>query len=195
MIGANFFKTENVMINWEQSNEEILQYLQEDVVVKTGKKLRFGNIEEAFPDSGYRTKVINSLDAVSASDSEAKAVFIAASTEGTDLSDKHAQIKIRQIAQIAKWPDELTNFILSYCINHQKRWQVLGMPEPTIESIQTQREMHKIDVEREIRKQQYNTLRETWISLYQKALMLINQQEQDGNPTPTLNEVIDQLRS
>jgi hypothetical protein len=183
------------MIDFNLTNQEILDDLLTTVKIPTGKKMRFEDIETAFPDKGYRRLVASTVQSVAKIDVEAQIVFNAASNGGANLSSDSAQKQVQQIAFSAKWPQELTNFILSYSLWTGPKWQHLGLQQPTLDWIQSEREKKQSELDQDKRREEYNTLRESWIVSYQRMLSWINQQEQNNKPTPTLNEVIDQLRS
>jgi hypothetical protein len=161
-------------IDWSKSNEEILNELNEVVYIKTGNRLRFNDIENRFPDMGYRTMVIKSIDLMSSVNAEAKAVFIAAASDGTDLSDKYAQMQIKYIAEAGKWPQELTNFILSYCLWTGPRWKFMQLVEPTLDSIQKMRESHNVSISANQEFQRISQLRDKWQRFSNQVVDLIS---------------------
>lgn len=132
------------MIDFSKTNQEILDSLNEVLNIPTGEKLRFNDIEKAFPDKGYLAMVAGAVLAAAKVDPEAQVVFNAASNGGADLSSKHAQEKVRAIAFAGKWPLELTNWILSRSIWTGPRWQHLGLPEPSLDWIQEQRKQFEL---------------------------------------------------
>jgi hypothetical protein len=129
------------MIDFNLTNQEILDDLLTTVKIPTGKKLRFQDIETAFPEKGYRKLAAETVNSIAKlGNIEAQIVFNAASNGGTDLSSENDQKTIRDIAFAAKWPQELTNFILSYSLWTGPKWQNLGLQEPTLDWIQSERE-------------------------------------------------------
>jgi hypothetical protein len=132
------------MIDFSKTNQEILDSLNEVLNIPTGEKLRFNDIEKAFPDKGYLAMVAGAVLAAAKVDPEAQVVFNAASNGGADLSSKHAQEKVRAIAFAGKWPPELTNWILSRSLWTGPRWQHLGLPEPSLDWIQEQRKQFEL---------------------------------------------------
>jgi hypothetical protein len=132
------------MIDFSKTNQEILDSLNEVLNIPTGEKLRFNDIEKAFPDKGYLAMVAGAVLAAAKVDPEAQVVFNAASNGGADLSSKHAQEKVRAIAFAAKWPPELTAWILLRSTWTGPRWQHLGLPEPSLDWIQEQRKQFEL---------------------------------------------------
>lgn len=133
------------MIDFSKTNQEILDSLNEVLNIPTGEKLRFNDIEKAFPDKGYLARVAGAVLAAAKVDPEAQVVFNAASNGGADLSSKHAQEKVRAIAFAGNWPSELTTWILSRSVWTGPRWQHLGLPEPSLDWIQEQRDKTELD--------------------------------------------------
>lgn len=182
------------MIDFNKSNEEILSELLEIITVKTGKLIKFSSIEDQFPGKGYRSLVIKSLDKLSEQDPEVKAVFISASSIGADLSENDNK-KIKYIAQIENWPQELTDFILNYCITTKEKWALFGFAnKPNLEYIQEQRKQFELQNKKDKLREDYDNIREVWINTYQTMLKWINAKQEAGDPAPELDDIILELR-
>lgn len=182
------------MIDFSKTNQEILDSLNEVLNIPTGEKLRFNDIEKAFPDKGYLAMVAGAVLAAAKVDPEAQVVFNAASNGGADLSSKHAQEKVRAIAFAGKWPPELTTWILSRSLWTGPRWQHLGLPEPSLDWIQKERDKIQEDLNKIERDKQYAELIEKWISCYSKGLSWINFQKINNRPLPTFDELLTAIR-
>lgn len=122
-------------IDWSKSDEQVLAWFNEILSTKTGANVRFRDIEDAFPNKGYRSLVVESVSEASKTDPEAQVVFISASGDGADLSDERAQDKVRATAAAFNWPDELTNWILDRCLVKAPRWKNRFDHQPTIGDI------------------------------------------------------------
>lgn len=131
-------------IDWSKTNDEILSFLNESILVQNGKRLRFNDIELQFPNTGYMELVATSVATAAKVDILAQLVFNSGSSVGADLSTLKAQKKIMAIANAANWPTDLTHWILSYCAFNGPRWQHLGSPEPTLDWIQEQRQQFEL---------------------------------------------------
>lgn len=123
-------------INWSLPTEDILSVLQESSMVKTGLKIRFNDVEDQFPGTNYRSVVATSVAKFAKVDAEAQIVMIAASGDGADLSHPSSQEKIRHIANEDNWPEDLTQWVLTRCVQLKYRWQSEGFAtEPTLEEV------------------------------------------------------------
>lgn len=182
------------MIDFSKTNQEILDSLNEVLNIPTGEKLRFNDIEKAFPDKGYLAMVAGAVLAAAKVDPEAQVVFNAASNGGADLSSKNAQEKVRAIAFAGKWPQELTNWILSRSLWTGPRWQHLGLSEPSLDWIQAQREQFEFQNNKDRLREDYDKIREIWIGTYQQMLKWINAKQEAGDPAPKLDDIILELR-
>lgn len=181
------------MIDFSKTNQEILDSLNEVLNIPTGEKLRFNDIEKAFPNKGYLAMVAGAVLAAAKVDPEAQVVFNAASNGGADLSSKHAQEKVRAIAFAAKWPQELTNWILSRSTWTGPRWQHLGLPEPSLDWIESERQQFEIENNKDKLREDYDKIREEWIATYQRVLKWINEKQDKGEPVPTYNDILLEL--
>lgn len=122
-------------IDWSKSDAEILAWFNEILSTKTGANIRFRDIEDAFPNKGYRALVVESVSTASKTDPEAQVVLISASGDGADLSDERAQDKVRATAAAFNWPEELTSWVLNRCLVKAPRWKQRFDREPTISDI------------------------------------------------------------
>jgi hypothetical protein len=162
------------MIDFNLTNQEILDDLLTTVKIPTGKKMRFEDIETAFPDKGYRRLVASTVQSVAKIDVEAQIVFNAASNGGANLSSDSAQKQIQQIAFSAKWPQELTNFILSYSLWTGPKWQNLGLQQPTLDWIQSERENYNRQQLANQEFQRISQLRDKWQQFSNQVVDLIS---------------------
>ena len=193
-------------INWSLPAEDILSVLQESSMVKTGLKIRFNDVEDQFPGTNYRSVVATSVAKFAKVDAEAQIVMIAASGDGADLSHPSSQEKIRHIANEDDWPAELTQWVLTRCVQLKYRWESEGFAtEPTLEEVTARKtaelariEAERIEAERQARveanRQEYAKLREDWIQVYSRGLQWINAQERSLAEPPALIEVFEENR-
>lgn len=153
----------NTPIDWILPPEEILGLLQESSMVKTGLKVRFNDIEDQFPNSGYRSLVANSVAKFAKVDAEAQIVMIAASGEGADLSHSSSQEKIQHIANEDNWPAELTQWVLNRCVQLKYRWQSEGFgTEPTLEEVTARKTAELLAKEAKDKYQAILAMRDQW---------------------------------
>ncbi len=163
-----------IIPDWTKTDDEIMEWLNEPIRVKTGLKIRFNDIEEQFPDTSYRSLVISSVAEAAKVDPEAQVVFIAASSEGADLSDKSAQAKTRSIAEKAEWPEELTSWVLTRCVHEGPRWTHLGISSPTLEDIADARRINTTLVEAANKFREIVALRQKWDNLHASIRSMID---------------------
>lgn len=131
-------------LDFTQTNEQILNHLNEVIKVPTGKLFQFGVLEDHFPGTGRMRMVAETVRQMAQIDVEADLLYRKASNGGANLTLDLAQKTIRAVAHAKNWPQDLTDFILGYCVWTGPRWKHLGLPEPSLDWIQKERQQFEL---------------------------------------------------
>lgn len=173
-------------LDFTQTNEEILNHLNEVIKVSTGKLFQFGILEDHFPNTGRMRMVADTVRQMAQIDVEADLLYRKASNGGANLALDIAQKTIRSVAHAKNWPQDLTDFILEYCLWTGPRWKHLGLPEPTLEWIREQRKQHELQQAAIDKLNAINATRNKWDSVSQS----IRSKIESGLPASEVIEAV-----
>jgi hypothetical protein len=126
--------------NWQtKTDAEVLSELLADVFVPTNRQVLFADISGVVGLEAAAL-VVGTIKAASAQNPLLETVLIAMSTVGLNLSSAERQSTITQLAIAGGWPDQVRDAVKALGGVTMKRWQQIGMDEPTIESVAAERQ-------------------------------------------------------
>jgi uncharacterized tellurite resistance protein B-like protein len=142
------------VIDWTKTDEQILGELLEDVSKPTGRLVTFGDIDAQLGAEAYQV-IVGVFEAAQSVNPSLRPAFLALSTTGLTLDSPSRFAMIDQLATagygadgLQPWPVEWVKQIKAMAVTVRPRWQVVGLSqEPTIESVQGDRNRHRLEAE------------------------------------------------